>query len=115
MNINVKIFILNWNGGKILMECLNSVSKIKYDDIDIIVIDNGSSDDSIKNIHNQFPNVQVISLDRNYGYSVAYNKAFKLTGYSENDFFMLLNNDTLVDENIVSHFIDTAKSFNSKK
>ena len=91
MNIHVKIFVLNWNGGEVLIECLESVSKIKYDNFEIIVIDNASSDNSINNIHNKFSDIKVIALDNNYGYSKAYNKAFELTGYTNDDFFMLLN------------------------
>ena len=41
MNFNVKIIILNWNGGEVLLDCLKSVSAIDYDNFEIIVIDNG--------------------------------------------------------------------------
>ena len=115
MSMNVKILILNWNGGEVLIECLESITRIEYDNLDIIVIDNASSDNSINNIHGQFPNIKVIALDHNYGYSKAYNKAFELIGYSEDSFFMLLNNDTVADKNIVSHFLNAQKSLNSKE
>ena len=104
MNFNVKIIILNWNGEDILLDCLESVSAIDYDNFEIIVIDNGSTDQSIKSIHDNFPEVQVIALNKNYGYAKAHNKAFDLMGYKEDVFFMLLNNDTIVDKNILSHF-----------
>ena len=114
MNLSVKILILNWNGGDVLLECLNSVSGIDYDNFKIVVIDNGSTDKSIKNIHNQFPNVEVIALNRNHGYAKAYNKAFELIGYNQDDFFMLLNNDTIIDQNIISNFIKSTKLIKEK-
>jgi len=115
MNLNVKIFILNWNGGETLIRCLESVSKIKYSNFNIIVIDNASTDNSIDNIHSQFPEVKIVALDRNYGYSKGYNKAFELIGYSEDSFLMLLNNDTIADKNILNHFLDTYKEIGYKK
>ena len=90
MNSSVKIFILNWNGGDVLLECLKSVSDIEYDNFKVVVIDNGSTDKSIENIHSQFPDVEVVALNQNYGYAKAHNKAFKLIGYKQDDFFMLL-------------------------
>jgi len=115
MKINVKIFILNWNGGAVLIDCLESVLKIQYKNLDIIVIDNNSSDNSINDIHIKFPGVQVIALNDNYGYAKAYNKAFELTGYSEDSFFMLLNNDTIVDINIIDELLNTKKKLDIKK
>ena len=115
MSLNVKIFILNWNGGETLIKCLESVSKIEYSDFDIIVIDNGSTDNSIDRIHSEFPKVKIIALDYNYGYSKGYNKAFELIGYSEDSFFMLLNNDTVVDKNILNHLLDAHKEFGSNE
>ena len=115
MNFKIKILILNWNGRDVLLDCLQSVSKINYDNFEIVVIDNASSDDSIKNIHINFPEVKVIALNKNYGYSGGYNKAFELLGYSEDEFYMLLNNDTIVDKNIINNFLDTYNSLDSKR
>ena len=115
MNYNIKILILNWNGSDVLMRCLESVYNIDYDNFDVIVVDNGSSDDSIINIHNNFPEVQIVALNHNYGYSKGYNKAFGLVDNSEDSFFMLLNNDTVVDKNILNHFIDACNTIGSKE
>ena len=115
MIVNVKILILNWNGRDVILECLDSISRIKYDNLDVIVIDNHSEDDSIPSIHSQFPDVDIIALDSNYGYAKAYNKAFNLIGYSEDSFFMLLNNDTIVHENIIYEFLNAQSRFDSKE
>lgn len=50
MNLSVSIIILNWNGWKDTIECLESLYKIKYPNYNVIVVDNGSNDDSIKKI-----------------------------------------------------------------
>ena len=50
MSPKVKIFILNWNGQDVILDCLSSIRKIKYDNLDTIVIDNHSTDNSISNI-----------------------------------------------------------------
>ena len=110
MNSSVKIFILNWNGGEALIECLESVIDIEYDNFKVVVIDNASTDKSIDSIHNQFPEVEVIALNENYGYAKAHNKAFELTGYKQDDFFLLLNNDTIVDKFIIANLIKSAES-----
>ena len=110
----IKIFILNWNGGDILLDCIQSTLNIDYESFEVIVIDNKSSDNSINDIHEKFPQVQVISLDQNYGYSAGYNKAFESVGCSRDEFFMLLNNDTIVDKNILKNFIITYQELNSK-
>ncbi len=115
MNPRVKIFILNWNGGEVLLNCLESVSKIDYNNFDIIVIDNNSSDSSITNIHKRFPEIGIIALDNNYGYAKAYNKAFNLSESSKDCFFMLLNNDTLVSKNIINEFLSAQDNFDTKK
>ena len=111
MSPHVKILILNWNGGDVLLDCLESVVAIDYDNFTTIVIDNASSDNSIDNIHNKFPNVEVIALNKNYGYAKAYNKAFKLIDCKSNQFFMLLNNDTVVDKHIITNFINNSKLY----
>ena len=115
MSPNVKIFILNWNGGDTLIRCLESVSNIEYDNFEIIVIDNASTDNSISNIHSKFLNIKIIALESNYGYSRGYNRAFELIGYSEDSFFMLLNNDTTVDKNILNSFLDAHKEIGSRE
>ncbi len=115
MSPKVKIFILNWNGQDVILDCLSSIRKIKYDNLDTIVIDNHSTDNSISNIHSQFPDVRIIALDHNYGYAKAYNKVFNLIGYSEDSFYMLLNNDTIVDEDIINEFLNAQNKFNAKE
>ena len=62
---HIKILILNWNGEKIIKECLSSLQNINYNNYSIDVIDNGSSDDSINVITNNY-NKQVLCYSKKY-------------------------------------------------
>jgi len=93
----VAIVILNWNGKTWLEKFLPSVVKYSSNsDYEIIVADNGSSDDSIAFLEQNYSNVRIIKLDKNYGFTGGYNKALKQV---DAKYFVLLNSDIEVTEN----------------
>ena len=94
----IAVVILNWNGSKYLKRFLPSVIANSLD-ADIVVIDNCSSDESIQLIHENFPDVQTVSLDKNYGFAEGYNRGLQNLNY---EFFVLLNSDVEVPENWLS-------------
>ena len=57
MKTLVSIIIPNWNGKKVLFDCLTSLNQLTYSNYEIIVVDNGSVDGSKQMVKNQFPNV----------------------------------------------------------
>ena len=72
------VIILNWNGAKLLKEFLPSVCKNTNSEIaDVIVADNGSTDNSREVLQNEFPNVKTILFDDNHGFAEGYNLAIK--------------------------------------
>ena len=89
----VAIVILNWNGKKLLEQFLPSVLRTSYDNCKIIVADNGSTDDSVSFVRQQFPSVDLICIPENLGYADGYNKALSQV---EADYFILLNSDVEV-------------------
>lgn len=92
---NIAVAILNWNGAHFLSKFLPSV--IQHSPLaDVIVIDNNSSDHSIEVLSTDFPDIQVIQLDKNYGFAEGYNKGLKNLDY---DYFVLLNSDVEVPAN----------------
>ncbi len=99
---NVAIAILNWNGIRFLKEFLPNVVTHSEKDADVYVIDNASSDESIAFIRQNFPQVKIIVLDKNYGFAGGYNKGIK---HIENDFVVLLNSDVEVTENWIAPVI----------
>lgn len=92
----VSVVILNWNGRKLLEQFLPSVVRHTPNDIaDIIIADNGSTDDSVKWTQQQYPQVKVIRMKENLGYAGGYNKALEQIDTS---FSVLLNSDVEVTE-----------------
>ena len=88
--MNTAVVILNWNGVKHLQHYLPRVVETTHG-ADIVVADNGSTDDSVAWLKATMPAVKLILLDKNYGFAEGYNRALaQLDGY---DIFVLLNSD----------------------
>ena len=99
----IKILILNYNGVKVLEECLSSVSKIDYSNYSITLIDNNSSDNSIDFVKSLYNDVEIVETGKNRLYAGGYNYFFNRN--SEDCYYMILNNDTIVDKDILKQFI----------
>ena len=90
----VAVVILNWNGQALMEEFLPSVIAHTPTDLaDIIVADNGSTDQSVQMLKDKFPSVEIILLDKNYGFAEGYNQALKQI---EHPYTVLLNSDVEV-------------------
>lgn len=96
------IIILNWNGAQMLRTYLPSVIA-HTKGAEIIVADNGSTDDSLEVLHKEFPSVKTIVLDINYGFAEGYNKAIEQV---ESEYVVLLNSDVEVTEGWLSPLLD---------
>lgn len=90
----VSIVILNWNGRKYLEQFLPSVLSTSYDNYEVIVADNGSTDDSVVFLATSYPAMKVIRFSENYGFAKGYNEALKQV---ETDYYILLNSDVEVE------------------
>lgn len=101
-NILVSIIIPSWNGAFLLKDCLKSLKKQSYKFIEVIVVDNGSSDDSVKYIKSNFPKFKVIEFSFNQGFSAAVNAGIK---ESLGRYIFILNNDTEVEQNCILHLV----------
>lgn len=95
---SVTILILNWDGRPLLEEFLPSVLEAAGEH-EVMVVDNGSKDDSVAFLRTRFPKVRVLQLDRNYGYSEGNNRGIK---HVATDVVVLLNNDMAVDPGFLS-------------
>ncbi|NDV81157.1 glycosyltransferase family 2 protein [Bacteroides sp. 51] len=94
--VKVAIVILNWNGCEMLRRFLPSVVEYSSaDDVAVYVADNGSTDDSVAMLHEQFPAVRLICLETNHGFADGYNLALKEI---EAEYFVLLNSDVEVTQ-----------------
>ena len=93
MKNNIAVVILNWNGRDMLDKYLPSVVEHTTGKARIIVADNGSTDDSITLLTERFSEVEVLSLDQNYGFAEGYNRALSQV---DAHYFVLLNSDVEV-------------------
>ena len=64
----VSIIVLNYNAGKLLHSCINSIKKSNYKNFEIIVVDNISSDNSQNECKKRFPEIKLIQNNKNFGY-----------------------------------------------
>lgn len=101
-NNMVSIVIPNYNGIEFIANCLQSLQNQSFENYEIIVVDNASSDRSTMYIKEKFPEVKLIELDKNYGFSKAVNEGIK---QSNSKYVILLNNDTTVDEYFVEELV----------
>lgn len=109
----VSIIIINWNGGEVMQDCLQSLSAIDYPNIELIIVDNGSKDGSedIAKEFKFFKSLRIIKNTKNLGFAPANNQAFT---ESKGKYILLLNNDTKVEKNFLSllvHKMEEESSF----
>ena len=98
------VIILNWNGRKLLEQFLPVASRYSItEDADLIVADNGSTDDSVEWVKAHHPEVKVLSFSENYGFAEGYNKAIAQTQYK---YPILLNSDVEVTEGWTRPLLD---------
>lgn len=93
------ILILNFNGKKDTLECLQSLEEIKMlSDYEIIVIDNASTDGSVKAVKGKFPKAKIIKNKKNLGFAAGNNVGIRYALQEGAEDILLLNNDTLCSQ-----------------
>ena len=97
------IVILNWNGEKMLREYLPSVLQYSRDEATVYVADNASTDDSLAMLRAHFPEVKLITLEKNWGFAEGYNKALHQI---EATYYLLLNSDIEVTHHWLTPMIE---------
>ena len=102
-NTKVSVIIPHWNGIDVLSECLDSLGKSTYKNIEIIVVDNASSDGSQDWIRSNHPNIILVQNKSNLGYAEGCNVGAKS---SSGEYLIFLNNDTVQNENWIESLVD---------
>tara|TARA_B100001971_G_C18265198_1_gene591442 strand:+ start:74 stop:1093 length:1020 start_codon:yes stop_codon:yes gene_type:complete len=106
----VSIIILNYNGGDLVVQCLNSVLRIDYENFEVILLDNNSTDGSMTNVNNKFGSkqqVKIIMNKRNLGYAEGNNVGVM---ESKGEYLVFLNNDVIVDPNFLKELVIVMKT-----
>ena len=98
--MKVAIITVNYNGKKDTLEFLESLKKLDISgvDVNIVVVDNGSSDGSAPEIAKRYPHVEVLQTGQNLGFSGGYNFGIKHAQAWGADYFFIINNDTLIKD-----------------
>lgn len=103
------IVLLNWNSNDKTLHCIQSLLQSSYSEFDIIVVDNASKDGSREQIELVYPDIQIIKNTYNAGFCHANNQALQYGLIREYKYFLLLNNDLLVDKDLLHNLILQAK------
>ena len=102
-NVQIAVVILNWNGEKLFDTFLPSViNNSDKENVEIIVADNGSTDNSIEHLKKHYHTVKIVNLKRNYGFAGGYNQALKNV---QANYFVILNSDVKVTPNWIESCI----------
>jgi len=108
MNKLISIIIVNHNGLNLLKKCLKSVYGQSYKNIEVILVDNASTDRSVDYVMSTYPNTKIIKSRENLGFAEANNEGYRK---STGDYILFLNNDTEVSNNFLEILL---KGFRSK-
>lgn len=104
---DLSIIIVNYNAERFLVDCVNSIHHTgRKTNQEIIIIDNNSSDGSIRCIEERFPDVRLVKNNENVGFARANNQGI---GVARGDFILLLNPDTIVIEDAIHYMLDFAR------
>ena len=105
-NSKIAIIIVNWKQYQLTKLCLYSLQKIKYDNYQIILIDNESNPKELKKIKNQFDKIITFPNQKNLGFTGANNVGIEYAIKNDFEYVMLINNDTEVEKNFINPLIE---------
>jgi len=108
----IRVYLLNWNGGEDIKDCVDSLESNRYENFSITIIDNNSSDSSL---HNLSDSIDIVPLDKNYGFSVGYNIGIKESIIDDDEYIILLNYDTIVEPNFIQSIANEINNPESDK
>lgn len=106
----VYVILLNLNAYEDTRDCLDSLKKVRYPNSNIVVVDNGSSDDSAVRIQGQFPDVKLLRSKENIGFAGGNNLGIEYALKEGAAYVLLLNNDTLVDPGFLSYLVQIGET-----
>lgn len=97
--MKISIIIITWNQLPILKDCLNSLQEVmKRDDVEVIITDNGSKDNTVQFLEKEYPQIKLIKLPENKGVAFARNRALEV---ATGEYLFILDNDTIVSKEAI--------------
>jgi GT2 family glycosyltransferase len=112
-NPRVSCVLVNWNGWQDTIECVNALKKCTYPNMNIVIVDNGSTNDSIAKIRLAHPDITLLESGKNLGYAGGNNIGIRYALAGDVDYIWMLNNDTKPAPNALSTLIAKASADSS--
>ncbi len=107
--MNIIIVVVNWNGKDVTLDCLRSIKNVTYPKYTVIVVDNASSDHSVESFRSEFPEVVVLKQEKNLRFAGGNNVGIKYAMEHGAEAVLLLNNDTTVHPEFLTHLVERLK------
>jgi len=104
----VSVIVLNYNAGELLLNCIESIKKSAYKNLEIIVVDNISTDKSQKVCKEKYPDIKLVQNDENFGYCEGNNIGIR---EAKGDYIIILNPDTIVESSWIEELISAYNKF----
>ncbi|URZ07195.1 glycosyltransferase family 2 protein [Clostridium felsineum] len=105
-NPKIFIIILNYNAYEDTIECIKSVEDIEYDNYEIVLVDNCSTDDSYMKLKEKLPSYNIIESEKNLGYANGNNIGIKYALKNDAEYICILNNDVVVEKDFLSRLVE---------
>jgi len=102
--------VTNWNGLEDTTECIESLLQSKYENLSIVIVDNGSTDGCAEILSQRFPTIPQVQTGQNAEVTAAYNKGLEYALLHDADYLLMLNNDTTLHADMIRHLVDTAQA-----
>lgn len=106
----VVVALLNWNGIADTLECVDALGRLRYGNVEVLVVDNGSRGPEADEIEARWPGGKVIRNAQNLGYAAGNNVAIRHALKLNADYIWLLNNDTVVDPESLTALVEAAEA-----
>lgn len=101
------VIVINYNGRNLLAKFLPSIAKLDYDNYEVIIVDNASTDDSVSFVKRNYPHFKVITNSKNFGTAEGSNRAIP---HARGEYILFLSNDMEVDASLLRLMIEIAES-----
>src|SRR5579872_1043803 len=102
----VSVIIVNYSGQNHLEKCLHALMQNDYENFEIIIVDNNSIDSSVEFVKKNYPSIDIVKLEENFGFAEPNNIGAKK---ARGDFLLFLNNDTIPTSNFITELVKVAK------
>ncbi|WP_302081589.1 glycosyltransferase family 2 protein [Salinibaculum rarum] len=103
--------VLNWNNYEDTRECIESLLGVTYPNLEVLLVDNGSMDDSGRRLAKEFPEISTLFLDENLGFGPGHNRGVRWATERSADYVMMVNNDvTFSTDQLFEGLVETMEA-----